>query len=660
MSSLKNDEGAWPADAIGCDSAGLRERKKGLKAEEQRNELADAIFPGSVPQDKGLRSTTATQVVADAPDLPPDFEGELAAFSELAASLATPSPAKSAPLVTEPPAEKQVGPDTTSAAVPTRAPAAGGVGALKVVAAVALSIIVFVLAPAVVDYFRTGLADSSAGVDHAHWPTGLLYVILEFVGLSLIALLLARGFDKHRKAGAAACKAPAAVRQSRPAAAPPAAALHASGDADADGRVANPALMRARHSIHNAIKSGDMITATQTLADLERNGPKPDAITYNLMIRGCILKADVGNAEKYFDRMVANGLTPTLCSYNMLLDAFAKSNRMDLCAVWMKNMERDGVKGDTITYGTLMTVRARRGEKALAEGLLRQMIEQGVEPDAVCYNALVHACAVYGDSRGAERWTDEMRARGLELTVATYTALIDSCAKSGEVAKAESWLERMHQSHVEPNVISYGSLLDACARQSDPARAERWYRRMVDHGIIPNSHTFSALVTACGRAKDPKSAEVWLTRAELAGVFDTVIYSGVIDAYSKLDDGTGAERIFSRMKAAGVQPHVVAYASLIRPFSRAGDYVKVEQIIKEMEKNKVLWNEYVLFSLLLAYSIGRPKTVTRPRAEAAFRKAMADGLPTNVHVTGALARNLGRQRTHELMAELKLPPPSGK
>lgn len=416
--------------------------------------------------------------------------------------------------------------------------------------------------------------------------------------------------------------------------------------------VVNPALIRARQAIDMAVKANDLKAAEKLLEEMARGERRPDVVAHNLVMRGHILKGDLRSAERMFGRMQERGLKPTLCSYNMLLDAFSKANQLDRCEELLQKMQKDRVQADAISFGTIITARARRGDKALAEATLERMFDVGVQPDAVCYNALVHACAVHGDAQGAEHWTDEMRRQGLALTVTTFTAVIDACAKAGEVNRAENWLERMERAGIQPNIVSYGALLDACARNCDPERAELWYERMVAFGIEPNSHTFSAIVTACSRARDPMLAERWLARAENAGVIDTVIYSGVIDAYSKLGDGAGAEGVLRRMKAKGVRPHIVAYASAIRAHSQTGNWPKIEEIVAEMDAAGVRWNEYVLFSLLMAYSSARPKQPER--AEATFRKALAEGVPANVHVCGALARNIGRSRTNEIMREFSL------
>jgi len=107
--------------------------------------------------------------------------------------------------------------------------------------------------------------------------------------------------------------------------------------------------------------------------------------------------------------------------------------------------------------------------------------------------------------------------------------------------------------------------------------------------------------------------------------------------------------VFLQMKARGIKPNVVTFASLARPSAHNGDWQEVESIAKEMESYGLAVNEYFLYTLLISYASTRPRQVDR--AESAFRRAMANGVEANKHVMGALARAVGRPRAHELMRE---------
>jgi len=174
---------------------------------------------------------------------------------------------------------------------------------------------------------------------------------------------------------------------------------------------------------------------------------------------------------------------------------------------------------------------------------------------------------------------------------------------------------------------------------------------MLENGIQPNPHSFSAVINACAKAGDVASATEYLEQMEGAGVpADVVVYSSVLDACGKAGDTDVSRKVFKRMRARGVRPNVVAYASMARPFAHHGDWREVEHLSQQMADDGLVMNEYFLYTLLLAYASARPREATR--AEAAFRKSRAEGVPANRHVLAALARATGRARCQELTQEL--------
>merc|ERR1740121_3506913 len=218
---------------------------------------------------------------------------------------------------------------------------------------------------------------------------------------------------------------------------------------------------------------------------------------------------------------------------------------------------------------------------------------------------------------------------------------------------------------VEPNVITFSAMIDACAKASNLPRAEYWHQQMLDKGIPPNAYSYTALISACAKRADASGAEAaerWLDSSEEAGVVnDVVVYSSVIDACGKAKDAERAMRVFRRMKARGLQPHVVAYAALARPYAYRGDWVRVESIATEMRADGVAANEFFVYAQVLACAAARPRQAQR--AEEYFRDAVRAGVKVNDHVVGVLARAVGRPQCVKLMAELcggrdvPLPPP---
>merc|ERR1719444_363946 len=179
-------------------------------------------------------------------------------------------------------------------------------------------------------------------------------------------------------------------------------------------------------------------------------------------------------------------------------------------------------------------------------------------------------------------------------------------------------------------------------------KAEQWHRTMMEQGVPPNAHSYSAVISACAKAGDVEAATRHLEEMNEVGVpADVVVYSGVLDACAKVLDTKTALSVFKQMKAAGVRPNVVTYASMAKPFAHQGEWQQVERLAKDMEKSGLRVNEYFLYAQLISYANAQPRQIER--AELAFRKAVDNGVNTNRHVVGALARVVGRKRSHELV-----------
>lgn len=398
-------------------------------------------------------------------------------------------------------------------------------------------------------------------------------------------------------------------------------------------------------------KAGDV------LESLESEGLQSDATSYNLVIRAYAKSGDLAGAERWFKKMSDRGFEPNEYSYNTLMNAYAKADDVAGVEAWMAHMTAHNITATGISYAIVIHASARRGDVEAAQRWLEKMIEAGLTPDCVNYNSLIHACSVCKDAEGAERWFDELVARGQEPTVMTYTALVDACSKSLDVKKAERWMQQLLALGLEPNVVSFSAMVDACARVGDIERAERWYAKMQELKVQPNAYIFSALINACARACDVEAACAWLQRAESSGTtLDAVVYGCVINACGKAGDSKSAMQAFRQMRGQGIRTHIVVYGALARPFAYSGDWEEVERIQGEMAADGIAMNDYFLYTVLLAYSRAKPRR--GDRAEAAFYKALSEGVQANERVVKALSSAVGRTRCTQILNGLGLHDPA--
>lgn len=409
-------------------------------------------------------------------------------------------------------------------------------------------------------------------------------------------------------------------------------------------------VQRLNQAIYTSAWNGDCNEALRLLKEMKENGLQPEATTYNLILRGFAKKGDVRAAERLLRQMETEGVDGTICSYNTVLDACSKAGDAEACDRWLTRMLANGPQVNVISFATLIYAWAKRGDETKARYWFERMTEAKVEPDTVCYNSMIHACSITGNSEMADVWMQEMQARGITPTVMTFTTLIDGCAKAGDLSRAEKWFNAMEAQKIEPNQFTYCAMIDGCARAANLSRAEFWHDKMVRKGLKPNMHIISAIINACAKECDVDAAEKWLGVLEKEGNCDVVAYTSVIDACGKAGDADRALKIFQRMEASGLRPHIVAYSALAKPFAYKGDWEMVEQLAQNMKKYGVHLNEYFLYAQLVAYASARPRQVQR--AEACFRAAARQGVKINDHVITALTRAVGRGRSLQLSEEL--------
>merc|ERR1719456_52686 len=130
---------------------------------------------------------------------------------------------------------------------------------------------------------------------------------------------------------------------------------------------------------------------------------------------------------------------------------------------------------------------------------------------------------------------------------------------------------------------------------------------------------------------------------------NAISYNALLDACAKASDAERSASTFDAMKSAGIQPTIVTYASLARPFARKGVWRKVEEIKDQLLEDGLHVNEHFLSIALSAYARARPKQPKR--ADRIFREAVSSGVVPNEFVLTSLESAIGAQPYAALLAE---------
>lgn len=415
-------------------------------------------------------------------------------------------------------------------------------------------------------------------------------------------------------------------------------------------------LLKYTNMIEAFVKQGNLAMAEKTLMQMHGEGLHGPAINYNNLLHAYAQLGDIASTSRCLKQMIAGGVVVDTVSYNIVIDACSKADNVDDAEAWLKRLVKSGISPNVVSFSTLIHACARVGDVDRAQLWLERMIAAGIPANSISYNSMVFACARKGNAALAEHWLNKMLGAGIPANVNTYSALIDCCAKANDLARAEQWFEHMVDAGVDANVVSYGAVINACAKAGDVRKAEEYFQRMLATGVEANAASFTGVIDACAKGALPERAEYWLTRMMDAGLEPEVVsFSAVIDACGKAGKDchlARAQRVFEQMVKRGVKPNIFTYTSLARPYSRRGDYRRVEEIQEVLISQGIKPNEYFLNVLLSSYAHAVPPQASS--AEAALREAHGRGIRLNEYIITSLERCVGEERFISLQAELGL------
>eukprot|EP00210_Caulerpa_lentillifera_P009153 g8727.t1 len=182
--------------------------------------------------------------------------------------------------------------------------------------------------------------------------------------------------------------------------------------------------------------------------------------------------------------------------------------------------------------------------------LLELMWECGGEvcPDIVSYNTVMKACGNGQQLDIAFKVYHNMRMRGLEPSIATFGTLITVASDAQRYDRVIEVWEWLQQSGMELNITCANAFLSALEKEG------RW-----DDAL----QFFSSLLSANSRVKP-----------------NAVTFNIIMSSYQKRSQPDKVVYVFEDMFAAGVEPSIVTYNTLICAYGQMGDWMKAMEVLQ--------------------------------------------------------------------------------
>merc|ERR1719399_523649 len=143
--------------------------------------------------------------------------------------------------------------------------------------------------------------------------------------------------------------------------------------------------------------------------------------------------AQLGDLEKAFslvEQMQSEGTKPNAVTFNSLAGAAIKSGEVERAWRILPLMAAVGVQPDSVTYSTLiMGIKQSKSIHLLNRGFecLQELKENGFKPDEVLFNSLMDACVHLKQMPKAQAVFKTMKDAGVKPSFVTYSILIKGC-----------------------------------------------------------------------------------------------------------------------------------------------------------------------------------------------------------------------------------------
>lgn len=265
--------------------------------------------------------------------------------------------------------------------------------------------------------------------------------------------------------------------------------------------------------------------------------PNPSLYSCNVMLSGYARFGIVDRVRDLFNGMPHRDLV----SWNTVILALARNGSPYDAVLLYFRLRGSSYGYNQYTFtGVLIAC-----NQILDPWLVKQIHKQLFIIGFCCSNlvissSLVDAYAKCGLLYDARKVFDAMPIKDL----LAWTAMVHGYAKCGSLESAHKLFDMMP----ERNLITWNALVGGYIHFGQPLRALNLFRKMVNMGFKLDQFNFSSSLTACASVqflKYGKQIHGYLIRTYLKP--NSVVFSSLIDMYSKCGDLAGAIRVFNRV-----------------------------------------------------------------------------------------------------------------
>lgn len=282
-------------------------------------------------------------------------------------------------------------------------------------------------------------------------------------------------------------------------------------------------------------KCGVMVDAHRMFHEI----PRPNAVTWNVIVRRYLDAGDAKEAVFMFSRMFSTAVVrPMNFTFSNALVACSS-----LCGLW-EGMQIHGVvvklglHEDNVVSSSLLKMYVKCGK--LEDGF--QVFDQLGFRDLVCWTSIVSAYAMSGKTLEARKLFDEMPERN----VISWNAMLAGYTRCFKLSEALDFVYLMLDKIKEVDHVTLGLMLNVSAGILDHEMGKQVHGYIYRHGFDLDVKVSNALLDMYGKCGNLNSARVLFN--QMSNWRDKVSWNALLASYGHHQLSEQALTMFSEMQ----------------------------------------------------------------------------------------------------------------
>jgi len=344
---------------------------------------------------------------------------------------------------------------------------------------------------------------------------------------------------------------------------------------------------------------------TGVLQSMRSRGLRPNAVTYNSLVKDAVMRQDIQSAWKLIGQMEEEGTNPDAFTCSILLKGVKHTSSSEVVDKVVDLIQRANVTPDEVLVNCLLEAYVRLRNIPRLVQVLEQFKSTGVVPS-------LHACALlikaYGHSQRLDRawalWNELIKERKLTPNEEVFASMVDACLASGDLDNAVFVFREMKHvlSNFSRGAAVFAALVKACVSRKQTKLAVQIYEEMRDVSFTCNKVTYNTLIDALVRQGDMDKAAAVFRDMGLKGVTpDLISYATLIKGHCTRGCLEQALQLFGLMQRRGISPDAIVFNSILDGCAHKQMRTLTEQVLKDMETAGIAPSNFTLSILVKLY-----------------------------------------------------------